>query len=400
MKKIVSTLARKSKSFVSDLVKIVAFLLFEHLLPKRRGIWCFCTWDSPYAHTIDNPRAVFEEIKNEPSITKVVLRRPSQIETTSTIEGINVVVVNVESLKGAYYLALSKVIILGYGLSGLCSYGRYITKRHKIVQLWHGIPLKRIGKLFPGERFWDSETEKYTATVCSSPSDQAIMAAAFAPTPNIWISGLPRNDLILKDESDLPIDYRQQLSKLKTRISGRKFILYAPTWREGNSGVYQFSDQEWETLKSFMVKHNAVMGIRAHANRRRLDNQADDQLSRAIFFLNDIPDVNVILRVADVLVTDYSSIYIDFLLTGRPVLNFTYDIDSYVSERGFLYNLDDAMVDTWFKTFEELLTRIDRALSGMGVNAPQYSRVRSLFHNHGNRSSLLATNKIKELAES
>jgi CDP-glycerol glycerophosphotransferase (TagB/SpsB family) len=389
---------RSARSRLNDLGRGLTFVILEQLLPKQKDLWCFCTWNGPYAHTMDNPRAVFEEIKNDTRIIKVILRRAGQRANTTYIDGVNVICVDIESLAGAYYVARCKVIILGYALKGLCTYGGLITKRHVIVQLWHGIPLKRIARLFPGEHFWESETPKYAATVCSSPQDQARMAKAFAPTPNVWISGLPRNDLILKDESELPLDYQSHLRELQTRIAGRKFLLYAPTWRDKNSGIYPFSAGEWETLKRFLSEHRAAMGIRAHANRRDLEGQAGHDSAHPIFFVNDLPDVNVILRATDVLVTDYSSIYIDFLITGRPILNFAYDMDSYVGERGFLYDLDEAMVDAPFRTFEELLTRMESALCGVPANPQRYERVKALFHNHGDRPSVVVVDHIRQLA--
>ena len=103
------------------------------------------------------------------------------------------------------------------------------------------------------------------------------------------------------------------------------------------------------------------------------------------------------LRATDVLITDYSSIYIDFLLTGRPVLPFTYDIDSYVSERGFLYDLEDALPASWFRTADELIARLDAALSGEGVEPRRYEAAKRLFHAHGNAAAADVTSRIRAL---
>jgi CDP-glycerol glycerophosphotransferase (TagB/SpsB family) len=393
------SLLRKVFSLLSQWVRVASFWAMERLFPVRAHYWAFCTWPGSYAHTMDNPRAVFEEIKDDPSIVKVILRKRGQAPESTVTEGANVRVVEVESLRGAYYLAVSKFILTGYGLSGLCSYAGLISRRHKIIQLWHGIPLKRIGKLFPGELHWENETPKYTATVCSSVSDQKIMAAAFAPVPmeNVWLSGLPRNDLILKDESRLPADYRGQLERIRARLSGRKLVLYAPTWRASEIGIYPFTDQERAALNALLNKHNVALGIRAHANRRVEDAYADILKGGSVFFVNDYPDVNVLLRVTDVLITDYSSIYIDFMVTGRPILNFTYDIDEYVKERGFLYDLKDALPGAWFTSVADLLLKLEAALEGQGVDAGRYLRAKNLFHSHSGNSAAQVTANIKAL---
>jgi CDP-glycerol glycerophosphotransferase (TagB/SpsB family) len=391
---------QRALSLLGQGLQSSAFWLLEHLLPARENFWCFCTWPGQYAHTMDNPRAVFEAVKDDPAIVKIILRKRGQVAASAANEGVNVIVVNVETLRGAYYLAVSRFILTGYGLGGLCSYSAWITSKHKIIQLWHGIPLKRIGKLFPGEKYWDLETPKYTATVCSSARDQAIMAAAFAPLPieNVWLCGLPRNDLFLKDEISLPADYRQQLGDLRRRLDGRRFVLYAPTWRATEDGIYAFSDEERAALDALSKRHNVAFGIRAHANRRIQDAYADSLKAGSIFFANDFPDVNVLLRITDVLVTDYSSIYIDFLLTGRPILHFTYDVEEYVKERGFLYELDEALPSKWFKSFGELLAQLDAALEGRGIDAQRYSGAKMLFHTHADHSGLQVANRIRALA--
>ncbi len=391
-------IVRRAASFLKEVSRKSLFIVLEHICPAKQNYWCFGTWHGEYAHTQDNPRAVFEEDKYNSSIKKILLRRRGQVHTTALLEGENVVCVDVESLRGAYYLALSKVILIGYGLGGLCSYSKFLTTKHNIVQLWHGVPLKRIGKLFAGETHWDTETVKYAATVCSSPKDREIMAAAFEPVPieQVWQTGLPRNDLILKAESDLPADYRHHLYELRRRLAGRRFILYAPTWREGGVGVYPFTDDELEKLRAVLSKHNAALGIRAHANRRLV---GDKNTADILFFVNDFPDANVLLREAEVLVTDYSSIYIDFLLTDRPILYFTYDIDSYVSERGFLYDLNDAMIDQWFTSPYELVRQLDATLRGEVSLTDRYRRVKALFHEHSDCSAKAVANKIVEISK-
>lgn len=388
----------RARSFAAERLRFMAFWLFERILQPRNNYWAFCTWHGSYPHTMDNPRGVFEEVKNDPGIVKVILRKKSHDASLAVIEGINVVSVNVESLRGAYYLARCRFVLIGYGLAGLCSYSHLIRTHHRIIQLWHGIPLKRIGRLFSGEPHWQFETPRYAATVCSSPSDQKIMAAAFAPVPHdsVWMAGLPRNDILLKEESSLPADYRGQLQRLRRQLDGRRFVLYAPTWRAADKGIYAFSDADLAAIRSLCRKHNAALGIRAHANRR-IDEDAGGAKDHSIFFVNDYPDVNVLLRVTDVLITDYSSIYIDFLLTGRPILPFTYDIDSYVNERGFLYDLEEALPAAWFRSADELVTRLDAALSGAGLQSDRYESAKRLFHVHGDRPSADVANRIRML---
>ena len=393
------SMPRKALSLARQVVRTGWFVLLERLLPARRNYWCFCTWPGAYAHTLDNPRAVFEEVKNDPAIVKVILRKRGQEPSSAVIEGVKVIVAKAESLRGAYYLAVSRVVLLGYSLGSMASYSERLTTKHKIIQLWHGIPLKKIGRLFPAERWWEKETHKYAATVCSANRDKEIMAGAFAPVNReyVWLTGLPRNDTILKDENELPEDYRGQLGELRTKLAGRRLVLYAPTWRERADGIYAFSGAELAELEAVLKRNNAVFGIRGHANVRAQAADGQVAASSAIIFLNDLPDVNVVLRATEVLVTDYSSIYIDFLLTGRPILHFTYDMADYVKERGFLYSLDDALAGPAIDSFAELGARLDEALQRGIAHEDQYARAKNLFHSHGERAALAIANKVREL---
>ena len=135
-RKIISFLAKKARTSI--------FLIIEYILPKKNNYWCFCSWERHY-HTLDNPRAVFERVKNDAEIKKIILIKKDPRQ--NDLDGKNVVFVDPDSLLGIYHVARSKVILLAYSLSGLCNYSEHITTRHLIIQLWHGIPLKKIGKL-------------------------------------------------------------------------------------------------------------------------------------------------------------------------------------------------------------------------------------------------------------
>lgn len=371
---------RKKTRLVYTLVLKIIFFLLEFILPKNKNYWCFCTWQG-YPHTMDNPRAVFEVVKNDPEITKIILLKDDGV---CSPEGVNVKFIDAESIKGAYYTARSKVILLGYSLPGLSSYSYLLTARHTIIQLWHGIPLKRIGMLFPEERFWPKETAKYAATVCSSTSDKSFMKQVFSPIAEtrVWQSGLPRNDIILMDEKKLPGDYMSMLQTVRERINGRTLVLYVPTWRIDSANRYDFSDNELARLNKVLEAHDAVLAIRGHSNVRAnqlMDLQSSDT---RIIDVNNVPDVNILLRLTDVLITDYSSIYIDFLVTGKPILHFTYDLEEYYKERGFLYDINDAFASQEVLSFDQLLNNLDETLGKGIADVDRYERVKKLFHEY------------------
>jgi CDP-glycerol glycerophosphotransferase len=377
-----------------------AFRVFDRILPVADDLWCFGSWDRHY-HTLDNPRAVFQAVESDPGIRKVVLtwREPGG----PVVDSPGTRFVPADSLRGAYFLARSRVVVLGVGLRGLAPFAPDLRgDRHRVIQVWHGIPLKRIGKLFPGETTWDDETPRYTATVCSSEADRDAMAAAFAPLPRdrVWLTGLPRNDFILGPEEDLPPDYRDHLEQVKSEVDGRRLVLYAPTWREDIASLYTFSDHDRDLLGRVLEKHDAVLGIRGHSNVRWATEDASSFRDPRIISLNSIPDVNLVLRETAVLVTDYSSIYIDFLLLDRPVVHFAYDLEAYVAERGFIYEPTDAFAGPNARTAEELAGLLDEALSSPEAFADLRRGPTTLFHSHpGPGAGRRVAREIKKLSD-
>ena len=382
--------------YIYELFLKAGFILLDALLPKNEKYWCFCTWDN-YPHTLDNPRAVFETIKNDASIRKIILVKTSNRLNFS--DGKNIKFINAESFHGIYYVARSRIILLGYSLSALSSYSNLISNNHTIIQLWHGIPLKRIGMLFPDETNWYKETRKYYATVCSSSEDKNFMRQAFSPIleDNVWQSGLPRNDIILMNENNLPVDYHDYLRDFRNRIGNRKLVLYAPTWRAESENIYVFSGQQINTLNKVLEDNNAVLAIRGHSNVRSHDMVNGEILNSRIIEANSIPDVNILLRLADILVTDYSSIYIDFLITNKPIIYFTYDLDNYYKERGFLYNIKKAFASEEVLNFDDFVTTLDHTLRYGTEDTTRYQSVKKLFHDYEGSSSVAVAEHIRNI---
>jgi CDP-glycerol glycerophosphotransferase (TagB/SpsB family) len=88
----------------------------------------------------------------------------------------------------------------------------------------------------------------------------------------------------------------------------------------------------------------------------------------------------MIYRLSDVLITDYSSCYIDFLSSRKPVISFAYDLESYMEkERGFYYDINDVFPGAISTNFDAMLGSLSDALS-LGIeDKEKYERVRHMF---------------------
>lgn len=148
-------------------------------------------------------------------------------------------------------------------------------------------------------------------------------------------TGLPRNDILYHVTPERQKKIRDKLGLPK----GKKYILYAPTWRESDDGgaSYQIAPPiNWTKWKKELSDQYVVM-LRTHPYTTRLMNVLFDDF---VLDYTDYPEVNDLLIAADILISDYSSINLDYCIMGKPMICFGYDYDKYKKIRGFYYDLE------------------------------------------------------------
>jgi CDP-glycerol glycerophosphotransferase (TagB/SpsB family) len=154
---------------------------------------------------------------------------------------------------------------------------------------------------------------------------------------------LPRNDFILRPLDRLPADMRAERERLRAMLAGRKLVLFMPTFRNGQAlSYYRFDAEETGWLRAWLERNDAVLGIREHmADSARAFSASLEGLAPIDLGQQAFPDAEILYREGAVLVTDYSSCFFDFMLTGKPAVSFAYDLDRYAEvERGLFYDLD------------------------------------------------------------
>ncbi|MEM4782150.1 MAG: CDP-glycerol glycerophosphotransferase family protein, partial [Halalkalicoccus sp.] len=98
-------------------------------------------------------------------------------------------------------------------------------------------------------------------------------------------------------------------------------------------------------------------------------------------------DVYPLLRETDALVTDYSSVYFDFLLLDRPVAFYAYDRERYEKRPGFYVEYDEVTPGPVAETFDELLGALDLVLDSPEAHAAERERVRAMAFDHADDRS-------------
>lgn len=211
------------------------------------------------------------------------------------------------------------------------------------LNTWHGTPIKRMGVdidkknlSFRGKDRWN-----FTDIMLAQGRYEAdIFSRVFnIPCERFAIIGLPRNDeLIANNRSDI-------ISGLRAKIgipSNKKVILYAPTFREYNKDkcnncimTLPINVDKWS--KKLGKTH--ILLIRAHYEVVT-DMSVDNSF---VINVSAYPNLNDLMLASDILISDYSSIFFDYSILGRPMIPYCYDYEKYSKERGMYFDIRQAL---------------------------------------------------------
>ena len=317
-------------------------------------IWLFSSTDN--SHYNYNSRYLFEYVKeNLPEITPLFVINDPELRNSLSSKYGKQYFIETESIQGIRQ-ALSAGV--WFTSAGLPAYGTGLHKKRLIINLWHGVPLKKIALLDPNLKkaariyFKKIFSENYTCILTTSHELIPLMARSFAVSEDkIKVWGQPRNDGLFQKN-----DCREILGQLCPDLPEyTKTVLYAPTFRDyGQVQLFPFKDFDQEQLEAFLEEKNMLLFIRTHVAEQ---GSAAPYLGKRIRFLGNeqAEDVTGILNIFDCLVTDYSSIYIDYLLTDKPMIFLPYDRQQYLDGRGMNFDYDDVTPGPKPETFNDFL---------------------------------------------
>lgn len=317
-------------------------------------IWLFSSTDN--SHYNYNSRYLFEYVKeNLPEITPLFVINDPELRNSLFSKYGKQYFIETESIQGIRQ-ALSAGV--WFTSAGLPAYGTGLHKKRLIINLWHGVPLKKIALLDPNLKkaariyFKKIFSENYTCILTTSHELIPLMARSFAVSEDkIKVWGQPRNDGLFQKN-----DCREILGQLFPDLPEyTKTVLYAPTFRDyGQVQLFPFKDFDQKQLEAFLDEKNMLLFIRTHVAEQ---GSAAPYLGKRIRFLGNeqAEDVTGILNIFDCLITDYSSIYIDYLLTDKPMIFLPYDRQQYLDGRGMNFDYDDVTPGPKPETFNDFL---------------------------------------------
>ncbi|MBT2485366.1 MULTISPECIES: CDP-glycerol glycerophosphotransferase family protein [unclassified Microbacterium] len=284
-------------------------------------------------------------------------------------------------LRGWLATATAGVLVVTHGLGDV---NRYANGGAFIVQLWHGIPLKRIGLDSPAttqvpsvpgapvlrrlvEWLYRSSARRISVLPAASHRSRGRLESAFGlGDERVVVTGEPRVDVL----SAGPLDARQAAAQARLRDAvgdippGARTVLYAPTWRDGAADPAVPTATEWVEIIAVLEQNDAVLLVRSHPLGE--GSYAPPLQSRRVRMLGAsvVPDVTPVLAAVDVLVTDYSSLAYDVGLLQTPVLFLAPDAAEYAQTRGFYGRFEDVAGDgDAAEGWDDLLAQLQRLLS-------------------------------------
>lgn len=257
------------------------------------------------------------------------------------------------------------------------------------IQTWHGTPLKKLAMdmdevLMPGtdtekyKRNFKEESAKWDYLISPNEYSSEIFARAFQFNKQMIESGYPRNDVLVNKNNE------QAIEEIKTKASlpyDKKVILYAPTWRDNEYhavGRYKFNLQMDLNRMQEVLGDEYIVLLRLHY--LVAENVELTGLEDFVYNMSDYEDISELYLISDILITDYSSVFFDYAVLERPIIFFTYDIESYRDQlRGFYFDLELEAPGPLVFTTEEIIEAIQQAEAGKTTETEQYRKFQEKF---------------------
>lgn len=229
-----------------------------------------------------------------------------------------------------------------------------IHKNQILIQLMHGVAIKSIGLMDKTlsqkkKKIVQHHFSNYDLIISTSSFYNVITNSCIgADISKYYITGLPRNDFLLKNNT---LNRIEKITNFDLR--GKKIIFYVPTFRVGyddriegiikNHNIFGFNKFDYNKFYKFLGNNDIVFFMKLHPYEEKIFKKNIKKNNSDRFFLIESKilmekkiDLYEILGGADLLITDYSSVYSDFLILQRPIVFINNDIDIYEKKRGIL----------------------------------------------------------------
>ena len=390
MRNVYRTLARAVRRLCTG---AAYYLLW--LFPRDKRLILF-TSDEGEAFN-DNPKYLFQKFIAQPGFRCVWITRNADVYDAMKQSGYEVCML--QSRQGRWMQLRAGTLIHSNSLKEEFNY--ILAGGATSINCWHGVGLKRVWyrnkNAFSGKwtaqppslkrsyHLWWAGLNRARRNYVISTSEEvsAYYPATYnVPMDHVLNLGQARNDVFFDDtleEGTLPPEFQKG-----------KVIVYMPTYRAYNvrRGDREMigSGIDLEKLSAMLKKYGYTFVIKQHrfntqegAEQRRYENIVD------ISSLNYALDPQLLLKYTDILITDYSSAYTDFLLLDRPVLFYCYDLEDYLSQWELNFDYDYVTPGPKVFSSDELIAALEKILQGQDEYVAERQRVKRVFYSPENQ---------------
>lgn len=336
-------------------------------LPARDVVVFESYWGQQFS---DSPKYIYEYLrKNHPNVRCVVALKDdvkAKVRKTDRVRWC--------SLRYHYYLATAKVFVNNNNFPS--TFAKPVNS--VFIQTFHGIPIKYVGTDMigyedGGKTNWPALVDRcanWDYFISAGAHHTEAMRGAFQVNSKFIEVGSPRTDCL--QDPEFRQRHRDQIRrKLKLPLDAL-IIFYAPTWRLASRREF-LGPIYLKTLAETLGRNVYVIARHHHLSPLRVKNNS------RVFDMSDYPDGQHICAAADLMITDYSSIAFDFVMTGKPAIFYTSDYDDYRKARGLYFNMEKELGGLVHRTKRQLTEAcapllFDRRAADLAV-----SRIRDSF---------------------
>lgn len=376
------------KKLFSSFFRYVGYIVFrpiwimERIIPRNDKIWIFGAWfGEKYA---DNSKYLYEYVvQNEKEIKAVWITKSKEIYAQLKAKNFTV-------YKASSFLGIFFTLIAGYAFltNGQNDVNCFFINGCKQVWLWHGMPLKKILKCDDAyvkinryKKLVQEFLNPYHklnpyVTITSSDFFTPYLAESFGiDKARILNTGLPRCDAFFNEKREKFIE------DLRKKYNGAKIFIYMPTFRMASTrdGVksslfiekYGFISREFE---EFLGSNNIVFLFKPHF----VDSGIKiDIHSEHFIYLEDYmyDDLYCLLNSVDALLTDYSSVYFDFLASKKTTFLLPFDYDDYLlNSRGHFFDMYTEMNSQVCKNWNDFYMQVKNNYKNSEIDLKKFGQ--------------------------
>ncbi|EOP34971.1 MULTISPECIES: CDP-glycerol glycerophosphotransferase family protein [Bacillus cereus group] len=291
-------------------------------------------------------------------------------------------------MKNAMHLGTGSIVITSHGPI------KKMKKKQKFIELWHGIPLKKMGLLEYETTMNKKKIDTLDGVISSSETYTTLLNACIGINNKYVITGFPRNDLLNLRGGEK----RDIILKDFSVSKNDKLIVFMPTFRKGyireesdlnrEYNIFGLNDMDINQFNAYLVKNRITVIVKLHPKeeeyyKKTLVDFSNIKLCTSEFLAKYNLDIYQILAETDLLITDYSSVYFDYLLVDKPILFLNTDLAQYRNNRGFLLN----PFEFWtpgpkVNMYDHFICELDKLLTDEKYYKTERENIKKIVHEY------------------